>query len=120
MDLVPIRWAKRFLRADADQPVGTMRMILSLIRRNQWVLLEWRPVETSQFYPVKKGEISTRLDTADAELPVAQVLHLERASSSLTQRTFRSVYSSTETAESQAEPWLRRRVLLDDGGVRSQ
>lgn len=50
-EFVPIRWTKRFLRAEAEQPAGTLRMVLSQIRNSQWVLLEWRPSDESHFYP---------------------------------------------------------------------
>jgi hypothetical protein len=67
IDFHPIRWVERFMRTDAEQPVGTARLALSVLRANQWVLFEWRRIkERSQFYVFKKKEVSPRLENLSA------------------------------------------------------
>ena len=112
----PIRWTERFLRADAEQPAGTMQMVLSQIRKNQWVLLEWRLRTFSQFYPVKKGELLPRLEAANPETPVVQVLGLGERSSSQAVRASENIKLFTARPVNEQEPWLPRKVLLDAAG----
>src|ERR1700723_484991 len=111
----PIHWAYRFLRADAAQPVGITRMLLSELRWNQWVLLQWRQFQDSRFYPFKQYELRDILTNADPGTTVIQALHLEEKTQTQT------VVSTDDeilapASYKPAEPWLSRRVLLDNDG----
>jgi len=111
----PIRWADKFLRADAEQPVGTARLLLSEIRWNQWVLLQWRLSQDSRFYPFKQKELLPKLIDANPEVSVVEALHLQRETSSQTILDRNIQISASLTANPQ-EPWLNRKVLLDSEG----
>jgi esterase/lipase superfamily enzyme len=111
----PIRWVTKFLRADADQPVNVARMLLAEIRWNQWVLLQWRGIECSHFYPWKKNELLPRLRNADPETALVQVLRLEQKSSCQTTLD-RDTQPSALAVTNVEEPWVNRTVLLDDKG----
>jgi hypothetical protein len=76
--LFPIRWTRSFLRADAEQPTGTFRGLLAELRRNQWVLLNWRSRVENRFYPFKKSELVPRLEGQPSGIPVGTALRLEK------------------------------------------
>src|SRR5260370_24958898 len=108
----PVRWVQRFMRTDAEQPVGTARMALSVLRANQWVLFEWRKLkEQSQFYVFKKREVSPRLESVPAEVAVIKALSLQDSPPSqalaLENRPDRL---STNIPFNAEQPWLSRKV----------
>jgi esterase/lipase superfamily enzyme len=112
------RWVKRFVRIDAEQPVGTARMVLSFLRANQWALFELARVEAnSSFYACQKKEIQPRLENAGTEVPVRRALGLERSSPSqaVVVRTAPEDLPLNATANAQ-EPWLTRLILTDRHG----
>src|SRR5713226_4517254 len=109
-DFHPIRWVERFMRTDAEQPVGTARLALSVLRANQWVLFEWRRIkERSQFYVFKKKEVSPRLENLSAEVAVFEALNLKDRPSSqaIENREFRLFTNIPINTE---QPWLPRKV----------
>jgi esterase/lipase superfamily enzyme len=115
-DYFPIRWTRSFMRADAEQPTGTFRMLLAELRKNQWVLLNWRTAIENRFYPFKKVELVPRLEGQPSELAVGAALRLENRPSSQTvdndeERLFTGVPENNE------DPWLSRKVLLDAEGT---
>jgi esterase/lipase superfamily enzyme len=115
-DEYQIRWTRSFMRADAEQPTGTLRMLLSAIRRNQWVLLERRTAITdTKFYPFTKGELAPRLEGVPFEIPATRALHLE---GKLPSQTIESdeIRLFTGNLQNIEEPWLPRKVLLDPNG----
>jgi len=114
----PIRWVERFMRTDAEQPVRTARMALSVLRANQWVLFEWRKLkEQSQFYVYKKREVSPRLENAPAEVAVIKALSLEdRRSSEAFGLENRLDRLFTTTPINPELPWLSRKVLVGRDG----
>jgi esterase/lipase superfamily enzyme len=112
------RWVKRFVRIDAEQPVGTARMILSFLRANQWALFELTRVEAnSSFYACQKKEIQPRLENAESEMPVRKALGLESSSPSqaVVARAAPADQPLSATANAQ-EPWLTRLILTDGRG----
>jgi esterase/lipase superfamily enzyme len=112
-----IRWTRSFLRADAEQPSGTLRMVLTAIRRNQWVLLDRKstPPET-RFYPFKKAELTPRLESTPFDTPVTRALGLEGRPSSQTIESDK-IRLFAGRPENTEEPWLPRKVLLDPDGI---
>lgn len=113
----PIRWTRNFLRADAEQPTGTLRMLLTAIRKNQWVLLERTRARTeTNFYPFTKGELTPRLEGKPFDIPVTRALGLEGRPSSQTVESYK-IKLSTGIAENAQEPWLPRKVLLGSRGT---
>lgn len=113
----PIRWTRSFLRADAEQPAGTMRMLLSTIRRNQWVLLDWASaLAGTRFYPFTKGELAPRLERTPFDTPVVRALRLETRPASQTIDNDK-IELFTRQPENQEEPWLPRKILLDSSGT---
>lgn len=111
-----IRWTKKFLRADAEQPVSVMRMILSQIRQNQWALLERHLTAASRFYALKKSEIVVELSDADPEAATSEVLRLDKYSSSEVVVKPISVASQPLVAQESGRPWLSRKVAVDAEG----
>jgi hypothetical protein len=112
------RWVKRFVRIDAEQPVGIARMVLSFLRANQWALFELARVEAnSSFYACQKKEIEPRLENAESEVPVRRALGLERSSPSqaVVARAAPADLPQNVTANAQ-EPWLNRLILTDQYG----
>jgi hypothetical protein len=116
-DEFKIRWTRSFMQADAEQPTGTLRMLLTAIRRNQWVLLDRTSAGTeTRFYPFTKGELTPRLQGTPFDIPVARALGLEGRPSSQTIdndkiKLFTGIPENTEA------PWLPRKVLLDPDGT---
>jgi esterase/lipase superfamily enzyme len=112
------RWVKRFVRIDAEQPVGTARMVLSFLRTNQWALFELTKIEAkSRFYACQKREIQRRLENAESEVPVGKALDFERSSPS--QEVVARVAAADlpiNAAVNPAEPWLNRLILTDQHG----
>jgi esterase/lipase superfamily enzyme len=113
--LSPIRWTNKFLRADAEQPVGITRMVLSEIRWNQWVLLQWRQIQESRFYPFKQNELLPRLRDANPEATLVQALQLDENlySQTILNRHLEILAPLSTDFE---EPWLHRKVLVDEKG----
>jgi esterase/lipase superfamily enzyme len=114
--LNPVRWIDRFMRTDAQQPVRTALVALSVLRANQWVLFEWQKLtDESRFYVFRKKEVTPRLENVSPDLTVAKALKLEASSSSQTfdSRPDRVFAMSPENAE---QPWQPRKVLLDQTG----
>jgi hypothetical protein len=112
----PIRWTVRFMRTDAEQPVRTARMALSTLRANQWILFEWKKLEQkSRFYVFKKKEVLPKFKDVSSDLPVVRALSLKDKPSSqvFESRPDRVLVPSNTDAE---QPWLPRKVLLDDVG----
>lgn len=114
----PVRWTRNFLRADAEQPTGTLQMLLTAIRRNQWVLLERTSArtETNFYYPFTKGELTPRLEGKPFDIPVTRALGLEGRPSSQTIESDK-IKLFTRIPENAQEPWLPRKVLLGSRGT---
>src|ERR1700731_235993 len=112
----PIRWVDRFMRADAEQPASTARMALSALRANQWVLFEWgKPKEKSQFYVFKKKEVLPRLEIVPPDVTVIRALSLQSGPPSQAFEN-RPAGLFTATQANPEQPWLPRKVLLDQVG----
>jgi esterase/lipase superfamily enzyme len=112
----PIRWVQRFMRTDAEQPVGTARMALSALRTNQWVLLEWKKLrDKSQFYVFKKKELLPRLEHVAAEVSVVNALSLRDSPPSQAFEN-RPVGLFTSSQINPEQSWLPRKVLLGPDG----
>jgi len=77
-----MHWAPRFLRADAEQPVGVMRWFCESFGRINGFFWNGCVSLASRFYPVKKREISPALDSAHVNTTVLQALHLDELSAS--------------------------------------
>ena len=116
-NLFQIRWIRNFLRTDAEQPVGTLQLLLTAIRRNQWVLLDWtRPRSESRFYPFTKGELEPRLANVPTNTPTVRALDLEREFSSQIVES-EALKLFTETPSDDGKPWLHRKVLVSPDGT---
>jgi esterase/lipase superfamily enzyme len=127
----PIRWTTRFMRADAEQRVGTMLSLLSNLRSNQWILLGWQRLRMEQnFYPFKKRELVVRLETDRPFASVANALGLESTPSSQVVRSeyslqylpaerivkaLRGKFTTGEPTNTEL-PWLPRKVAVDSSG----
>jgi esterase/lipase superfamily enzyme len=105
------------MRADAEQPTGTLRMLLTTIRRNQWVLLDRTTAKTdTKFYPFRKGELTPRLEGVPFETPATRALDLEGELPSQTVESDK-IRILTGNLRNIEEPRLLRKVLLDPNGT---
>ena len=104
------------MRADAEQPTGTLRMLLTTIRRNQWVLLDRTTAKTdTKFYPFTQSELAPRLEGVPFETPATRALDLEGKLPSQTVESDK-IRLFTGNLQNIEEPWLPRKVLPDPHG----
>jgi esterase/lipase superfamily enzyme len=93
-------------------------MVLSAIRRNQWVLLDWARGRTNtRFFPFTKGELEPRLENVPADLPSIYALELEGKIASQTIQTEEGLTIFTGTPVNFQEPWVPRKVLIAPDGT---
>ena len=112
----PIRWTTRFVATDASQPVRTMLLILSALRKNQWVLLHWQQLKDlpKRFFPLQKSEIEPSLSDIRPEISVADALRFTTLEGSAAVTAERDKVFVGEI--NQEFPWLSRKVMVNPKG----